>query len=97
MNSIHWLINTVFDLYQLFIIVYVILSWLTAFGIINTYQPFVQTLSGFLSTVIEPAARPIRNAVNQFLPSLRGIDLSILILWILIEFLQKFVNEMLFY
>ncbi len=97
MSSLFWLVNTVFDIYLFFLIGYVILSWLTAFGIINTYQPFVQSLNQFLYTIIEPAARPIRNVVQRYLPSLRGIDLSILILWVLVNFAQKLVNEILFY
>jgi YggT family protein len=97
MSSVFWLVNTVFDIYLMFIIIYVILSWLTAFGIINSYQPFVQSVTHFLATIIEPAARPIRNAVQRFLPSLGGIDLSILILWVLVSFLQRLVNEILFF
>jgi len=97
MSSVYWLINTVFDIYLFFIIAYVILSWLTVFNIINTHQPFVQSVTHFLGTIIEPLARPIRNALHQFLPSLRGIDLSILILWVLVNFIQRLVNELLFF
>jgi YggT family protein len=92
MYAIFELINTVLDIYGFFIIAYVILSWLTAFGIINTYQPFVQSVSHFLSTIIEPAAGPIRRTVQRYLPNLRGIDLSILILWVLLQFVQTFIN-----
>jgi len=92
MFAIFWLINTVLDIYIWFLIIHVVLSWLTTFGIINNQQPFVQTVSHFLYAVIEPAARPVRNAIGKFLPSLRGIDLSILALFILVKFIQIFIN-----
>lgn len=92
MIAIFWLINTVLDIYGIFIIAYVIISWLTAFGIINTHQPFVQSVNHFLATIIEPAAGPIRRTMHQLLPNLRGIDLSILILWVLVQFVQIFIN-----
>lgn len=97
MSSVFWLVNTVFDIYLFFLIAYIILSWLNAFGIINSRQPFVESVSHFLHVIIEPAARPIRNATHQILPNLRGIDLSILILWVLVSFAQRLVNELLFY
>ena len=92
MIAIFWLINTVLDIYSIFIIAYVIISWLTAFGIINSYQPFVQSVNHFLAVIIEPAAAPIRRAMHQLLPNLRTIDLSILILWVLVHFVQIFIN-----
>lgn len=97
MDAVHWLINTVFDVYRFFIFAYVILSWLTVFNVINSHQAFVQSFSHFLASIIEPAARPIRNALHNLLPNLRGIDISVLILWILVTFLQRLINEILFY
>lgn len=92
MYAVFWLINTVLDLYGFFILAYVILSWLSAFGIINSHQPFVHTVSHFLASVIEPLAAPIRKALYRVLPNLGGIDLSVLILWLLIRFVQVFIN-----
>jgi len=92
MYAIFWLINTALDIYSFFIIAYVIISWLTAFGIINTYQQFVQSVNHFLAVLIEPAAGPIRRTVHRLLPNLGGIDLSILVLWVLVKFAQVFIN-----
>lgn len=84
MTAIFWLINTALDIYFFFLIANVIMSWLTAFGIINTYQPLVRSIGSFLYAVTEPALRPIRN----FLPHMGGIDISPLVLILLIQFLQ---------
>lgn len=88
MYALFWLVNTALDIYWWFIIIHVIISWLTTFGVINTYQPFVQTVSHFLYNVVEPAARPIR----RFMPNLGGVDLSVLILLVLVRFVQIFIN-----
>jgi len=92
MYAIFWLINTALDIYGFFIIAYVIISWLTAFGIINTYQPFMQSVNHFLAVIIEPAVAPIRRAMHRILPNLGGIDLSILVLYVLVQFVQIFIN-----
>jgi len=92
MYAIFWLIYTVLSIYSWFLIAYVILSWLTAFGVINSHQPFVQSISHFLHSVIEPLAAPIRRIVHRYIPSLGGIDLSILILWVLVKFVEIFIR-----
>jgi YggT family protein len=60
------------------IIASVILSWLIAFNVINTYNPFVRTLWQGLSALTEPLLRPIR----RMLPNMSGLDISPMILWI---------------
>ena len=60
MNPVHWLIDTVLELYIWLIIASVILSWLVAFNVINTRNSFVNQIGGFLYRATEPALRPIR-------------------------------------
>lgn len=88
MVAVFWLIYTVLGIYTWCLIAHIILSWLTAFGVINTHQPFVQTVSHFLYSIIEPAARPIR----RYMPNLNGIDLSILALFLGIKFIEIFLK-----
>jgi len=92
MYAIFWLIYTVLSIYSWFLIAYVILSWLTAFGVINSYQPFVQSVSHFLQSVIEPLAAPIRRTIHRLIPNLGGIDLSVLVLWLLVKFVEIFIR-----
>ena len=71
------------DLYQIVVIAAVILSWLIAFNVINTYNPFVRTLWDAMKAMTEPLLRPIRN----FLPAPGGLDLSPIVLWLALEFI----------
>ena len=84
MHPLLWLIITVLDVYAFILFVWVIVSILIAFNVINTHNRFVAIVADFLYKVTEPALRPIR----QFLPNLGGIDISPLILWIIIQFVR---------
>lgn len=84
MTAIFWLLDAVLGFYIFVIIASVILSWLTMFGIINSYQPFVRTVMDMLNALTEPALAPIR----RFLPRLNGIDLSPLVLYFLVYALR---------
>ena len=65
------------------IVIQMILSWLVAFNVINTYNDFVRGLLKGLDRITEPVYRPIR----KLLPDFGGLDFSplvvLLILWIL--------------
>ena len=84
MQAIFWLIDTVLGIYALFVLISVIMSWLVAFNIINSYQPFVRTVMSFLSAVTEPALYQIRKVI----PAVGGVDLSALILLVGIHFVR---------
>ncbi|HET9641121.1 MAG TPA: YggT family protein [Allosphingosinicella sp.] len=65
------------------IVIQMILSWLVAFNVINTYNDFVRGLLRGLDRITEPVYRPIR----KILPDFGGLDFSpmvvLLVLWIL--------------
>ncbi|HEX8061627.1 MAG TPA: YggT family protein [Allosphingosinicella sp.] len=65
------------------IVIQMILSWLVAFNVINTYNDFVRGLMRGLDRITEPVYRPIR----KVLPDFGGLDFSpmvvLLVLWIL--------------
>ncbi len=75
------------NFYIYILIASAILSWLIAFNVINTRNPVVSTLSDILFRLTEPVLRPIR----RFVPSLGGLDLSFLILWLLIELVRRVI------
>jgi len=89
MISLYRLVVAIVDLYWWLLIVYVVLSWLIAFNVLNTYNKFVNAAGGFLHRVIEPALKPIRRIV----PSLGGIDLAPLILLLLVFFVSNLLWE----
>src|SRR5215472_3014450 len=86
-NPILWLVHTLIQLYIWILIAMAVLSWLIAFQVVNTRHQAVRMISEFLYRVTEPALRPIRNA----LPNLGGIDISPIILFLLIYFVQELI------
>ena len=89
MNSFLALIDLILVLYTWVLIIYVVMSWLTAFNVINTYNPFVNQVGRFLYKITEPVLRPIRKIV----PDIGGVDLSPLILLLIIWFARSLLRE----
>ncbi len=85
MGALYWLIDTVLGLYVWVLIIHVILSWLIAFNVINTYNRFVNMIGGFTYQLTEPALKRIRRIV----PTVGNIDLSVLALILLVWFVRK--------
>lgn len=84
------LINFIVMVIQLYIWVIIasaIMSWLIAFGVVNTHNRFVYMIADFLHRVTEPAIAPIR----RYMPDLGGIDISPIILILLLIFIQSVV------
>ena len=71
------------------IFVQVILSWLVAFNVVNSYNPFVRGLLGGLEKMTEPLYRPIR----KVLPDFGGIDFSPMVVLLLIGLLQRLLAD----
>jgi YggT family protein len=89
MHSLLWLISTVIELYIWALILSAILSWLVAFGVVNTSNRFVFMIGDFLYRITEPALRPIR----RYVPNLGGIDISPLVLILLLWFVNNLLFE----
>jgi YggT family protein len=80
------------DLYIWVVIVAAVMSWLIAFGVVNTYNRLVYTINDFLFRVTEPALRPLR----RFLPNLGGIDISPVVLILLLYFIEMVLERLYF-
>ncbi|MEI9990491.1 MAG: YggT family protein [Rhizomicrobium sp.] len=93
LSPLLWLVNTVADLYIMIIIVAVIASWLVAFGILNLRNPLARQLFQILDALTEPVFRQVRRVI----PPIRGLDLSPIIVWICIELLRIFLDNLLVY
>jgi len=76
MYAIFQLLDSLISLYLWCLFIFVILSWLINFGIVNTQNRFIYLLMDFLYKITEPALRPIR----RFVPNFGGIDISPIIL-----------------
>ena len=80
LTIVYQLIETVLNLYWWAVILAAVMSNLIAFGVLDTRNRLVWTVTDFLYRITEPALRRIR----AFLPSFGGIDLSPLVLLLLI-------------
>jgi YggT family protein len=90
MNPIAFLLYEILDVYEWIVIVAVIVSWLTAFNVINQYNNFVRSVLRILIALTEPVFRQIR----RVLPPISGFDLSPIVVIILIEFLKYTIRWM---
>jgi YggT family protein len=68
-------------------LIMIIMSWLISFNVINTRNQFVANVWRVLNQVTEPILRPIRRVI----PSVGGLDLSPIIVFIIIFFLQQLI------
>ena len=79
--AIFSILETVLQFYIYAVIVAAILSTLISFGVVDSRNRLVWTISDFLYRLTEPLLRPIRN----ILPNMGGLDLSpwglIFMLW----------------
>jgi len=79
------LISAVINIYIWMLIVSAILSWLTAFGVINRYNRVVATIGDTLYRLTDPVLRPIRN----ILPNLGGVDVSPIVAILVLTFINR--------
>ena len=89
MNSLLGLLIQIIDLYKLVLIVYIITTWLIAFNIINTSNRFVYSLMEILYKLSEPSLRLVR----RYIPTFGNIDISPIIVFLLLWFLQSLLIE----
>ena len=84
MEPIAILIYRIIDIYFYIVIANVIISWLVAFNIINTYNQFVAMSLYATRRLTDPLVNPIR----RFLPNLGGVDISPIVLILLLLYVQ---------
>lgn len=87
MIAVLQIIRDILWLLKLLLIVHIILGWLISFGVLNMSNRFVQILYQFTSTLCEPMLAPFRRVI----PSVNGIDLSPILLFLLITFVDYLI------
>jgi YggT family protein len=70
-------------------LIMIIMSWLISFNVINTRNPFVAGVWRALNQVTDPILRPIR----RIIPPMGGLDLSPIVVFIIIFFLQQLIGN----
>jgi YggT family protein len=88
LNPFIWLILELITLYTYVVIAAVIVSWLIAFGVINTYNRYARGIVQFLDAATEPVFRQVRKVI----PPIGGLDLSPLIVLIALQFLSYLIS-----
>ena len=88
MRALFEVIDIALTFYMWIVIAMAIFSWLIAFNVVNTRNQGVAMVADFLYRITEPALRPIR----RVLPNLGGIDISPVILFLIIIFIQRVIE-----
>ncbi|MDG1994980.1 MAG: YggT family protein [Emcibacteraceae bacterium] len=83
------LVMGISSLISTLLLVYIIISLLVSFNVINAYNQFVSIVYGSLHKLFEPILKPIRNA----LPDLGGMDFSPIIVFFALRYLSPFLAE----
>jgi YggT family protein len=82
------LVLVVLDIFVWLLIASAIMSWLFAFGVVNTRNQFVRMVGEFLYRITEPVLRPVRRVI----PNIGGIDVSPIVVILLVFFLQTLIR-----
>lgn len=87
MRAILDIILLILQLYYWVMIAMIVMSWLISFNVINTRNQFVASLWRILNQLTEPVLAPIR----RFMPKFSGLDISPIILFLIIFFIERII------
>lgn len=89
-SALLWLFDTVVFLYIAVILAMVVMSWLTAFNVVDPHRPFVAQVDRGLYAVTNPLVNPVR----RIIPSVGGLDFSPIVVVLLLAFLKVLVDTL---
>ena len=89
MNTLLGLIIQIINLYKLVLLIYIIATWLISFNIINTSNRFIYSAMEILYRLSEPSLRLVR----KYVPTFGNIDISPIIVYLLLWFIQSLLIE----
>ena len=82
MNPVIYLLDMILGMFNMVIILWIVISILLRFGILNHYNEVVQKIMQAISQLVEPMLKQIK----RYMPYLGGIDISPLVLMLFINF-----------
>ena len=85
MNPFLELFLNIVDLYKFILVIWIVLSWLISFNIVNRYQPFVSRVYKFIEQLTDPVLRYLR----KYIPMVGSVDITPVILFIVLNFLKN--------
>jgi len=83
-------LSVALDLYKWAVVIWVVLSWLVAFNVVNSRNQFVSTIGRALDNIVEPALRRIR----RYVPVFGTMDISAVVLFLLILLVQLVIGRL---
>ncbi len=86
------LIEAILRIYSTLLLVYIVITWLIYFEVLNRYNKTLNKIIDFLYSITEPVLSRIR----RFIPIFNGIDLSPLVLYLLINFAISLLKNYLY-
>lgn len=86
-NALLMTLSMVLTLVWWVFLIMIVMSWLISFNVINTRNQFVAGLWRVINAITEPILRPIR----RILPPTGGFDLSPIVVFVIIFFLQQWI------
>jgi len=89
MNSLLGLIIQIINLYKLVLLIYIIATWLINFNVINTSNRLIYSTMEVLYRLSEPSLHLVR----RYIPTLGNIDISPIIVYLLLWFIQSLLIE----
>ena len=89
---IRQLLTAILDVYSFLLVMWIILSLLNHFDILNRRHTIVIKVMRFLEALFEPPLKLIRKLV----PTIGGVDISPGILYFIILFLKETINTLVF-
>jgi YggT family protein len=89
LNPIAYLILQILNIYEWIVILAIVMSWLTAFNVINVHNDFARSILRVLLALTEPVFRPIRKVI----PAVGGLDLSPIVVFIVIATIQYAMTD----
>jgi YggT family protein len=82
-------ISLILNLIWWVFLIMIIMSWLISFNVINTRNQFVASVWRIINQITDPILRPIR----RIIPPMGGLDLSPIVVFIIIFFLQQLISN----
>ncbi|HEX4940987.1 MAG TPA: YggT family protein [Actinomycetota bacterium] len=82
----------VLTVYTILLFVRVIISWATMFGFRPPYSGPLRTILDLLEDVTEPVLRPLRSLIPPIRAGGVGLDLSIIIAFVILAVLRQALN-----
>lgn len=87
MGFIHFVLHNLIEVMIWAIIVGAIMSWLTAFNVINLRNPFVGRIQQVLDTVTAPVLSPLQ----RIIPPIGGLDITPIFALLLLQGIQRYL------